>query len=174
MNMWARKTHGFTIVELLIVIVVIAILAAITIVAYTGIQDRAVETAVKADFSNFAKKMELYRADSTSESYPTSFGQFTSALGISFSKDMYFTGGTGNNVLYCHLSGGTGWALVAGDKSGRGWSATNQSSVQPYSGSGVLSTGLGSQTVVCPAISGGSNANNAWAYTGSTWQAWVN
>ncbi len=32
---------GFTIVELLIVIVVIAILAAISIVAYTGIQDRA-------------------------------------------------------------------------------------------------------------------------------------
>ena len=38
--------QGFTIVELLIVIVVIAILAAITIVAYTGIQNRAYDTAV--------------------------------------------------------------------------------------------------------------------------------
>jgi prepilin-type N-terminal cleavage/methylation domain-containing protein len=36
------KARGFTIVELLIVIVVIAILAAITIVAYNGIQSRAV------------------------------------------------------------------------------------------------------------------------------------
>lgn len=35
------KTTGFTIVELLIVIVVIGILAAITIVAYNGIQDKA-------------------------------------------------------------------------------------------------------------------------------------
>ena len=35
------RSRGFTIVELLIVIVVIAILAAITIVAYTGIQERA-------------------------------------------------------------------------------------------------------------------------------------
>ncbi len=35
------RREGFTIVELLIVIVVIAILAAITIVAYTGIQERA-------------------------------------------------------------------------------------------------------------------------------------
>lgn len=35
------KKRGFTIVELLIVIVVIGILAAITIVAYSGIQDRA-------------------------------------------------------------------------------------------------------------------------------------
>lgn len=36
-----RKQTGFTIVELLIVIVVIGILAAITIVAYNGIQERA-------------------------------------------------------------------------------------------------------------------------------------
>lgn len=36
-----QKPTGFTIVELLVVIVVIGILAAITIVAYTGIQDKA-------------------------------------------------------------------------------------------------------------------------------------
>lgn len=35
------KSSGFTIVELLIVIVVIAILATISVVAYTGIQSRA-------------------------------------------------------------------------------------------------------------------------------------
>jgi len=39
-------TLGFTIVELLIVIVVIAILAAISIVAYSGIQQRANNTAI--------------------------------------------------------------------------------------------------------------------------------
>lgn len=37
----AKSKSGFTIVELLIVIVVIGILAAITIVAYSGIQERA-------------------------------------------------------------------------------------------------------------------------------------
>src|SRR5690606_30018009 len=36
-----QNTHGFTVVELLIVIVVIGILAAITVVAYNGIQQRA-------------------------------------------------------------------------------------------------------------------------------------
>ena len=40
------RQRGFTIVELLIVIVVIAILAAITIVAYNGIQTRAAATQV--------------------------------------------------------------------------------------------------------------------------------
>jgi prepilin-type N-terminal cleavage/methylation domain-containing protein len=51
--------RGFTIVELLIVIVVIGILAAITIVAYNGIQNRAVETAVLSDLNTFQKQIEL-------------------------------------------------------------------------------------------------------------------
>lgn len=67
---WANK-KGFTIVELLIVIVIIAVLAAITVVAYNGIQKRAQETKLKADLTNAAKQMEV--AYALNASYPTSF-----------------------------------------------------------------------------------------------------
>lgn len=61
--MWAKnKNSGFTIVELLIVIVVIGILAAITIVAYNGIQERARLASAKAFESQFRSK---YGADAT-------------------------------------------------------------------------------------------------------------
>ena len=49
--MGPMKQRGFTIVELLIVIVVIGVLAAITIVAYNGIQSRARDSARVSDIN---------------------------------------------------------------------------------------------------------------------------
>ena len=54
---------GFTIVELLIVIVVVAILAAISIVAYNGIQTRAENTTTINGVAAYAKALALYGAD---------------------------------------------------------------------------------------------------------------
>ena len=56
-----RRTQGFTIVELLIVIVVIAILAAISVVAFNNIQTRARNTARATQIAQVAKLFELYR-----------------------------------------------------------------------------------------------------------------
>lgn len=55
------KYRGFTIVELLIVIVIIAILAAIVIVAYNGIQERAREAKIDADLTQIEKAILLAR-----------------------------------------------------------------------------------------------------------------
>ena len=63
-----KTTSGFTIVELLIVIVVIAILASISVVAYNGIQQRANNTTRVASGKQFIKLFQLYKA--TFGSYP--------------------------------------------------------------------------------------------------------
>ncbi|MDK2899387.1 MAG: hypothetical protein PWQ10_574, partial [Patescibacteria group bacterium] len=46
------SSQAFTIVELLVVIVVIGILAAITIVSYTGITGKANEAAIQSELSS--------------------------------------------------------------------------------------------------------------------------
>ena len=56
----SQHSRGFTIVELLIVVVVIAILAAITIVAYNGIQNRAKQSAAQSQLTQANKKILIY------------------------------------------------------------------------------------------------------------------
>ena len=63
------KQTGFTIVELLIVIVVIGILAAITIVAYSGIQGRARDAQRLGDMDTIVKALEMYKTQTGA--YPT-------------------------------------------------------------------------------------------------------
>lgn len=68
---------GFTIVELLIVIVVIAILASITVTAYRGVQNRAQDSRRVNDLKSIVKALELYKIDNGV--YPTAAG---SGLGL--------------------------------------------------------------------------------------------
>ena len=57
-----NKARGFTIVELLIVIVIIAILAAITLVSYNGITARARASAVMSDMQKMNQAVMMYQA----------------------------------------------------------------------------------------------------------------
>lgn len=63
------KQSGFTIVELLIVIVVIGILATLVIVTFSGIQQKARDTKRQTDITALASQLEVFYANNTF--YPT-------------------------------------------------------------------------------------------------------
>ncbi|MFZ2125881.1 MAG: FISUMP domain-containing protein [Candidatus Saccharimonadales bacterium] len=71
-NSSGRKTlspsKGFTIVELLVVIVVIGILAAITIISYTGVSQRAIGASLQSDLASAKKQLQIYQTDN--DAYP--------------------------------------------------------------------------------------------------------
>jgi len=74
-----RKNRGFTIVELLVVIVVIGILASITIVSYTGVTAKANTVSAQAAANSAIKKLEAYNADVSGGGYPATFSLLTGA-----------------------------------------------------------------------------------------------
>jgi len=81
-----QHQRGFTIVELLIVVVVIAILAAITIVAYNGIQNRAKQSAAQSLVSQANKKILAYAIQNT-DLYPVDLATagITDTQGLEYS-----------------------------------------------------------------------------------------
>lgn len=71
-----RRQEGFTIVELLIVIVVIGILAALVITTYSGIQAKARNAKRQTDINSIQTQLEAYYANNNH--YP-SFADLSSA-----------------------------------------------------------------------------------------------
>jgi prepilin-type N-terminal cleavage/methylation domain-containing protein len=62
----AQKNRGFTLVELLIVVVVIGILAAIAIPKFSSARERSLMSMVILDLKNFASQQEVYHGDNFS------------------------------------------------------------------------------------------------------------
>lgn len=64
-----KRRRGFTIIELMVVIIVISILAAITLLAYNGVQQRARNSQTASAVQAYLKTLNVYLNDNGA--YPT-------------------------------------------------------------------------------------------------------
>lgn len=99
------RQSGFTIVELLIVIVVIAILAAISIVAYNGIQERARDSQRAQDVKTIAKAMELFYTDKGYYPNSTTYTPGSATINSSWATTADVSWANLENQLKPYLSG---------------------------------------------------------------------
>ena len=104
-----QKDSGFTIVELLVVIVVIGILAAITIVSYTGITAKANTSSAQSAANAVISKAGAYGTDPASTTpYPTTLAALTGAsadkvyalTGVTFNASPSTAQSSPNNIQY--------------------------------------------------------------------------
>jgi len=144
---------GFTIVEILIVIVVIAILAAISVVAYNGIQTRTHTSVVKSDLSQMSKSMEIYNIDNGSYIHDLDAAVDENAVSpvisaaIQAMPQKVSTGSYStatSNLLYISNTTGSKWVLLGVPKRGETWYVSNEQ-LTP-----VLHTTLSSQPLYYP------------------------
>lgn len=137
MNVSFRK--GFTLVELLIVIVVIGILATIAVVAYNGAQNRAYAAAATSVRSSYARMLKLYKADKGRYPIVAADGQ-TVCLG-SASDYVAKSGFAANQCRYSDYSTATASLDTAISTELRAYAslpAVNwPSATETYSGTGV-------------------------------------
>lgn len=127
-----KATSAFTIVELLVVIVVIGILAAITIVSYAGISQRAVVTSLQSDLTNASQQLKLYQ---------TLYGSFPTAMvgncptAPTVDNTYCIKTSAGNSFTYQpNISSSTQiFSLIGKNSNGNTYRITNDS--QPVAGS---------------------------------------
>jgi Tfp pilus assembly protein PilE len=95
-----QPSPSFTIVELLVVIVIIAILATITIVSYTGITKQATTSSVQSNLKQLTTTIDLDHA--TNSTYPATSSAINSGKGFPQTSGIsYSYNSLDNNTNYC-------------------------------------------------------------------------
>lgn len=159
---------GFTIVELLIVVVVIAILAAVTIVAYNGISQRGRVSALQSELSQAGKALEARKiADSA---YPAALAD----VGVTSDKLTYYYNSRANTFCVDGKDGTIEYS-VASNSTGAPVEATciNRDMAVWLQLNGNLTDSSGNGRTVTPSngptatVGATGQANTAYAFNGS-------
>lgn len=77
-----RLTKGFTLVELLIVVVIIGILVAIAIPKFSETKGKAYASSLKSDLKNLATQQELYYYQTRQYASTLAAANMTSSVGV--------------------------------------------------------------------------------------------
>lgn len=158
-----KMTHGFTVVELIVVIVVISILAAIAIVSYSSTQRKAYDTAVQTDLEQMADQFDIFRTRSATDTYPASQTDLES-LDINITEPAYATS-VAVNVYACVSADLKSFAIVSQSKSGNILKITNSADTSTF-------TPSSSFTLANTCSSLGMNyVLSGWQ--SSAWRLWV-
>lgn len=98
----SAAARGFTIIELLIVVVIIAILAAITIVAFNGVQDRARDTRIRAAAADIEKAVRRFALETGKQPY-SGYGSTGPVNDLTCPGVTIANGFAGSQVYQCTL-----------------------------------------------------------------------
>lgn len=85
-----QPENGFSLIELLVSIAVIAMIMAVLFPNFMGFRQRARDIQRKSDINQIQKALELYKLDQNPQSYPTSFAALS--CGTCFSSGTSCTG----------------------------------------------------------------------------------
>jgi prepilin-type N-terminal cleavage/methylation domain-containing protein len=108
-NYKSTVSSAFTIIELLVVIAIIGILAAITLVSYSGVTNRATIASIQSDLTSNSQQLRLFQVDSSN--YPATISTdcvaqpstatnkcLKASPGTSYE---YYVDNTTNNQTFC-------------------------------------------------------------------------
>ena len=125
--MHKRFLFGFTVVELMVVIVGISILASIVLVSYNGMQDRADNTAVQTDLTKIADELNIYY--SNKGRYPIIGSELQTIDGVKVARGSYDL--SVESAGYCtEVDVGTDMVVFGKSKSGDVFYVKNEDGVK--------------------------------------------
>ena len=168
-----KSTNGFTIVELVVVMVMVTLLAAVTASSFIGVQNNASDSAVKADLSALKTLWQKFYKENTK--YPSSGSEVnTVTANFKVTKSGYAVAPSAyNNLIICFdQSNSQRFSIAARSRSGNMFYISDAKSITNYTGAWT------SQDVICQQALPGWTFGDYTGYvaddtTTGPWRSWT-
>ena len=109
---FSNKERGFTLVELLIVVIILAVITGIAIPSYLALRNRARESATESEMRNIATALELVNADTGNYPAAADMDALETAL-ASYIDSIPTTDAWTHAYVYAQTGSGSGYTLTS-------------------------------------------------------------